>query len=284
MSGRALPPAREGAALRLLYGSVPGRMLLRGLTARPVSRAVGRFMDSGLSRPLIRPFIRRSNIRMSDYVPMRYKSFNAFFCRPIRKELRPLPTEAGAFMAPCDGLLSAYRVTDGLVLPIKQSRYTIAGFLGGDEAAGRFRDGVCLVFRLCVNHYHRYAYADDGRVVKRRFLPGELHTVRPVALAALPVFTRNCREYMLLETAHFGTLAQIEVGALLVGKIENYKTAGMRFRRGEEKGRFLYGGSTVVLLLEKDRVRLGEALFENTERGLETPVILGEILGRAPGS
>lgn len=283
MSGHALPPAPEGAALRFFYGSLPGRILLKALTARPVSVAAGRFMDSGLSRPLIRPFIRRNGIRMAEYLPMRYTCFNAFFCRPVRPELRPFPDEAAAFMAPCDGLLSAYRITDGLVLPIKQGRYTVEELLGGDAAAETFRDGVCLVFRLCVNHYHRYAYADDGVILKKQFLPGVLHTVRPIALSALPVFTQNCREYMLLDTAHFGSLAQIEVGAMLVGKIENYKGEGVPFRRGEEKGRFLYGGSTVVVLLEENRVQLDEALFENTARGLETPVILGEVLGRAVG-
>ena len=74
--------------------------------------------------------------------------------------------------------------------------------------------------------------AENGK----RFIPGELHTVRPIALAALPVFTRNCREYMLIATQNFGTVAQIEVGAMLVGKIENYKGTGMGVRRGEEAG------------------------------------------------
>ena len=117
-------------------------------------------------------------------------------------------------MAPCDGLLSVYKITEGLVLPIKQSRYTIADLLGNDPAAAVFQDGVCLVFRLCVQHYHRYAYADDGVILKKRFLPGQLHTVRPVALSALPVFTRNCREYTVMDTRNFGRLAQIEVGAI----------------------------------------------------------------------
>ena len=278
MERQAIRPAPEGAALRFLYHRAAGRALLKLAAARPLSVLAGRFMDSGLSRPLIRPFIRKNKICMADYLPLPYPSFNAFFCRPIRKELRPLPREDAAFMAPCDGYLSAYRITDGLVLPIKQSRYTVSELLGGDPAAERFRDGVCLVFRLCVHHYHRYAYADDGRILRRRFLEGELHTVRPIALAALPVFTRNCREYTLMETAHFGTLCQVEVGAMLVGRIENYKGAGVRFRRGEEKGRFLYGGSTVVLLLEKDRVPLDPAFFANTARGLETPVQLGEVL------
>ena len=274
-------PAPEGAALRFLYGRPEGRALLKLLTARPVSQLAGRFMDSKLSKPLIGPFARKNGIRMGDYLPLPYPCFNAFFCRPIRKELRPIPDGDGVFMSPCDGLVSAYPITDGLVLPIKQSQYTVAELLGNDGAAEKFRDGVCLVFRLCVQHYHRYAYVDAGRIVSRRFIPGELHTVRPIALAALPVFTRNCRECCVMETENFGTLAQVEVGAMLVGKVLNYKGAGFPFRKGEEKGRFLYGGSTVVLLLEKDRVALDEELFENTENGLETPVTMGEVLGKA---
>ena len=274
-------PAPEGAALRFLYGKPAGRAILKIAASRPLSKLAGRFMDSRLSKPLIRPFARKNGIRMEDYLPLPYPCFNAFFCRPIRKELRPIPDGDGVFMSPCDGLVSAYRITDGLVLPIKQSSYTVAELLGGDPAAERFRDGVCIVFRLCVQHYHRYAYVDAGKITARRFLPGELHTVRPIALAALPVFTRNCREYCLMKTAHFGAVAQIEVGAMLVGKVLNYKGAGFPFCKGEEKGRFLYGGSTVVLLLEKDRVKLDEELFENTAQGLETPVQMGEILGKA---
>ena len=280
MKRNGIAPPPEGAALRFLYGRTGGRLLLKLAASRPVSQLAGRFMDSPLSKPLIRAFIQKNNIRMEEYLPRAYPCFNDFFTRPIRPELRPIPRDEDVFMAPCDGLLSAYPITDGLVLPVKQSRYTVAELLDNDPAAESFRDGICLVFRLCVNHYHRYSYADDGRVLSKRFIPGELHTVRPIALAALPVFTRNCREYMLIETQNFGTVAQIEVGAMLVGKIKNYKGPGMRVRRGEEKGRFLYGGSTVVLLLEKDRVALDKSLFENTERGLETPVVMGEELGR----
>ena len=281
MRRQGIAPPPEGAALRFLYGNAAGRAILKLAVSRPVSKLAGRFMDSPLSRPLIGPFIRKNDIRMEDYLPLPYPCFNDFFCRPIRPELRPFPAEDAALMAPCDGLLSAYRITDGLVLPVKQSRYTVAELLGGDPASLKYRDGICLVFRLCVNHYHRYAYMDAGTLTKKRFIPGELHTVRPIALAALPVFVRNCREYCLLETEHFGLAAQVEVGAMLVGKIENYGAPGTHFERGEEKGRFLYGGSTVVLLLEKDRAALDEALFENTARGLETPVRLGEVLGHA---
>ena len=273
-------PGKESAALVFLYRTVPGRMLLKLLIGRGLSQAAGRVLSSPVSRPLIAPFIRKNGIDLTDYAEEDYSCFNDFFCRRIRPERRPLPADPAELMAPCDGLLSAYRITDGMVLPIKQSRYSVSDLLGMDAAARRFRDGVCLVFRLCVDNYHRYCYVDNGQKGPNVFLPGVLHTVRPIALESVPVFVRNCREYTIMETAHFGTVAQIEIGALLVGRIDN-RDGAASIRRGEEKGRFLYGGSTVVLLLEKDRVSFDEALFTATANGIETPVVLGQVLGRA---
>ena len=166
------------------------------------------------------------------------------------------------------------------MLNVKQSRFTVSELLGGDPVAARYRDGVCLVFRLCVDDYHRYCYPDGGRKGENVFLPGELHTVRPIALGALPVFSRNCREYTVLETEHFGPVTQVEVGALLVGRIENRQGAGS-FSRGEEKGLFRYGGSTVILLLEKGRAALPEELFRRSAEGLELRVRMGQPIGRA---
>ena len=273
-------PGKESAALVFLYRTVPGRMLLKLLIGRGLSQAAGRVLSSSVSRPLIAPFIRKNGIDLTDYAEEDYTCFNDFFCRRIRPERRPLPADPAELMAPCDGLLSAYRITDGMVLPIKQSRYSVSDLLGMDASARLFRDGVCLVFRLCVDNYHRYCYVDDGQKGPNVFLPGVLHTVRPIALESVPVFVRNCREYTIMETAHFGTVAQVEIGALLVGRIDNREGAGS-IRRGAEKGRFLYGGSTVVLLLEKDRVSVDEALFTATLNGIETPVVMGQVLGRA---
>ena len=274
------PSDKQSPALVFLYRSAPGRVLLKLLIGRGLSRAAGRLLSSPVSKPLIGPFVKKNAIDLSDYAAEEYACFNDFFCRRIQADKRPLPADPEALFAPCDGLLSAWRITDGTVLPIKQSRYTVSELLGMDLAARRYRDGVCLVFRLCVDNYHRYCYVDDGQKGENVFLPGVLHTVRPIALESVPVFVRNCREYTVMDTAHFGTVTQVEVGALLVGRIDNYQGAGP-IVRGAEKGRFLFGGSTVVLLLEKDRVCVDEAFFDATAGGIETPVRLGQTLGHA---
>ena len=274
-SRTASPRPRDGAALRFLYHTRLGRLLLKPLCARPLSRLCGRFLDSTLSKPLIAPFVRKNGIRLEDFFSDNFRCFNDCFSRRIRPGLRPVDPSPDALVAPCDGLLSVYPIQKDTVIPAKQSMYTINDLLGGDPAAARFEGGTCLVFRLCVNHYHRYCYPDGGRPLRSAFIPGELHTVRPIALEQLPVFVRNCREYALLETDHLGTVAQIEVGAMLVGKIAN-QPAPERFERGDEKGMFLYGGSTVILLIEPGRLRIPEAAFALSAEEREIPVCMGE--------
>lgn len=272
--------SKDERALQFLYRTVPGRLLLRPLVSRPLSELAGRFLDTPLSKPLIGPFLKAGKIDLGDYLPEDYRCFNDCFTRRIRPELRPLPADGNTLMAPCDGRLTVLPVTGDTVLPIKQSRYTIPQLLGSEKLARPFRDGICLVFRLCVDDYHRYCYFDSGVKSENVFLPGKLHTVRPVALEAGPVFTENCREYTMLKTDRFGLAAQIEVGAMLVGKIENHDGPGP-FRRGAEKGRFLYGGSTIVLLLRKNAARIRPDLLGASARGEETRVRMGEAIGEA---
>lgn len=269
---------RKDHALRFLYHTRTGRTLLKPLTCRPVSKVSGRFLDSPMSKPLIRPFVRKNRIDLEDFYADDFRCFNDCFTRRIREPLRPIDRRPESFISPCDGLLSVYPVKGDTVLPVKQSRYTLSDLLEDEVLAARYRDGLCLVFRLCVDHYHRYCYLDDGTKGENRFLPGKLHTVRPVALAAGPVFTQNCRELTVMDTDNFGPVTQVEVGAMLVGKIHNHHGAGP-IVRGEEKGMFLYGGSTVILLVEKDRVRLRGELLEASVRGEEYPVQMGQLLG-----
>ena len=269
--------------LRFLYHTAPGRLLLKPLCSRTVSRLAGAFLDSPLSRPLIKPFVRSQHIDLSEYKSDSFRCFNDCFARRIRPGLRPVDPDPEALIAPCDGLLTVYPIRQDTVLPVKQSSYTISSLMEDPDLARRYEGGLCLVFRLCVNHYHRYCYAESGHKGGNVFIPGQLHTVRPIALEALPVFVRNCREYTVIDTATFGPILQMEVGAMLVGKIRNYHGEG-EVRRGEEKGRFLYGGSTVILLLEKDRAVLPEELIRASARGEETPVQMGQRIGCAPSA
>lgn len=266
--------------LAFLYRSIPGRVLLRLLRARWVSRLGGWYMDSPLSRGRVRRALRDNAVDMTGVEETVFPSYNALFTRKRRADVFPFPREETVFGSPADSRLTVIPLQDGTAFPVKQSPYTAEELLSDKQAATPFLGGYAFVFRLSVEDYHRYAYPDSGKTLSHRLIKGTFHTVNPVALAKLPVFHRNCREVSILQTEHFGRLAYIEVGAMMVGRIVNHHMAV--FARGEEKGFFAFGGSTVVILTEKDAVVPDEDILQNSLSGIETYVRSGERVGAKP--
>lgn len=269
---------KQNKLLKILYGSACGRLMLKALTAPAVSKAAGKFMDSGASRLLIKPFIKRSGIDTSQYVMKKFRSYNDFFTRNIRPEMRPVDYAPDSLISPCDSKLTVHKIDKSRIFRIKGSRYRVSDLLQNDFLAKRYSGGYCLIFRLEVDDYHRYCYIDSGTKTANTFIPGELHTVNPISLGRYNIYKRNCREYTVLHTENFGDVVQVEVGAMMVGRIVNLCGEGS-FRRGEEKGRFEFGGSTIVLLFEKDRICPDKDILRNSAEGFETVVKYGEKIG-----
>ena len=266
--------------LHFLYGTVPGRFLLKPLISPFVSRLCGRFLDSSVSAFLIKGFVRRNCINTDDYQMDGIRTFNEFFRRRIKDGKRPFDMEKSHLSAPCDGLLSVWNIDSdgGTVIPVKQSLYSVSSLLQDEELASEYSGGICLVFRLCVDNYHRYCYADGGEKGRNIFIPGVLHTVRPVALESLPVFVQNSREYTVIQSPVFGKIVQMEVGAMLVGRIVNHE-GECTCVRGTEKGFFEYGGSTIILLVKDGVLSVRKDIEENSRNGIETPVQMGQCIG-----
>lgn len=268
--------------LSRLYSNPAGRGLMRLLVCPFISRAVGRLLDMRFSVCLIGPFVKKHKIDLSSYADEKYRSYNDFFTRQIKPGFRPLQGGHETLVCPCDGKLSVYPLTEGknTRLSIKNTSYTVESLLGSASLAKHYAGGWACVFRLTVDDYHRYCYIDDGEKSKNYRIPGVFHTVNPAAAEVLPVYKENTREFSLLKSSHFKTVAMLEVGALLVGKITNYDQEG-KVKRGAEKGRFEFGGSTIVLLFEKNAVRIDAHFIENTNKGCETIIIMGERLGES---
>lgn len=266
--------------LGLLYGNAFGRAVLRVLISPVVSKAAGCFLSSRLSVGLIRPFVRKNGIDLTQFEPARYRSYNEFFSRKIRAGLRPIDREPSHLIAPCDSKLTVLPITPESRFLLKNTLYTLPDLLKNKALAASYAGGYAMIFRLTVDDYHRYCYVDDGEKDGNVRIPGVLHTVNPIANDVYPIYKENAREYSVLHSRHFGKVLMMEVGALLVGKIVNHHGAA-RVCRGQEKGYFEFGGSTVVLLLEKDKAVIDGDLLENSRRNIETVVRMGEKIGRA---
>lgn len=270
--------------LKWMYTHILGRIVLRILVCPVVSRIGGWLLGSKWSRVLIAPFVKKNHIDLSQYEPRKYGSYNDFFTRQIKSENRIWEGNAQILASPCDGKLSVYPIVqeDGKKcrFSIKNTTYTLDSLLQSQKLAKRYEGGYACIFRLTVDDYHRYCYVDDGMKSENFRIPGIFHTVNPAANDVVPIYKENTREYSLLRSKHFKTVLMMEVGALMVGRITNYHGV-CEVKMGQEKGRFEFGGSTVILLFQKDAVHIEERLLRSTKYGYETVVKMGEQIGSA---
>lgn len=264
--------------LKLLYGSTLGRILLKPLVTPVVSKVAGAFLSTKCSCVLIKPFIRSNNIDMSQFEDVKYKSYNEFFSRKIREGARSVDMNPTHFISPADSKLTVLPISENRRFTLKHTEYSVGSLLQNKELAHKYEGGYAFIFRLTVDDYHRYGYVDDGVKDRNLHIPGKFHTVNPIANDYFPIYKENEREYSILHSKHFGDIVMMEVGALLVGRIVNLHEKA-EVKRGQEKGYFQFGGSTVVLLTKANTVKVDEDILENSKEGIETIVKYGEKIG-----
>lgn len=264
-------------AIRFAYGTAFGRFLAKTILSRKfVSNIYGAWQKSRFSKKKVQKFMTQYNISTDDCVETSYDNFNAFFTRKRKPEADK--TQQNELPAVADSKLLALPIGKDSVFTVKDVPYTAAELLENEPLANEFCGGMCLIFRLAPTDYHRYAYPDRGMQEKAVKIKGVLHTVNPIA-GAMKVYRRNTRQYNVLQTEHFGKIVQMEVGALLVGKIRNHCDEATNFDKLGEKGYFEYGGSTVILLTQKDAVQIDADILEHSAKGIETKVRTGERIG-----
>jgi phosphatidylserine decarboxylase len=264
--------------LRWAYGTKMGQTLAeRVLSKAFLSRAYGAYQSSRLSQHKIEPFIHEFKIPMDEYQNDGYKTFNEFFIRKFKTGVRNFTEVSREFPAFAEARYFAYKKTSKeQVFPVKGTGFSAEELLDNSEKAKAFVGGPLLLARLCPTDYHRFHFPDDGNVLESYSIHGQLHSVNPVALKyKSKIFVTNERQVSILETSHFGKIAYVEVGALCVGKIvQTYKNDA--FKRGDEKGYFLFGASTVIVLGEPGAWEPDSDLLDQTSRGRETLIHLGE--------
>ncbi|MBR1864148.1 MAG: phosphatidylserine decarboxylase [Ruminococcus sp.] len=263
------------------YESYFGRSLLQIASLPAVSKLSRAVLGGRLSAGFVKQFADDNGIDLFDYEQRHFESFNDFFTRKIKPGRRYFQPDERTLVSPSDGKVSAYEISGGLTFVIKNSVYSIDSLLRDKKLAAKYAGGYALVIRLSVDDYHRYIYPVSGVKSHDRTVKGFLNTVNPVANRYVEVYKENSRTYCMIRTEHLGDLIQMEVGALMVGRISNLTPGKARVRQGEEKGMFEFGGSTIVLLTEKDKAVLDGDLLRNTREGFETKVRQGEHLAAA---
>ncbi len=271
------------AWLKWLYYNPLGELSLQTLVKRKfVSEIYGRLMDTRWSAKKIEPFVKDFNIDLSIARRNRFKTFNDFFIRKLKPSARPVDMDSNVLVSPGDGKILAYDNIGNQSFIVKGYRFDVRSFLNNDSLAALYGDGSMILLRLCPTDYHRYHFPLGGTVSPDVKINGSLFSVSPIALRTIPeVFLLNKREYIILANRRFGDVIMSEIGATMVGSIvQTYK--GDTVVKGQEKGYFKFGGSSILLLFKKGTLKIDNDLLENTAKGLETQVKMGEKIGQLP--
>ncbi|QKJ88832.1 phosphatidylserine decarboxylase [Paramixta manurensis] len=228
-----------------------------------------------------------------------YRTFNDFFVRPLRDDARPIETDPNLLVLPADGAISQLGHIEGdSIFQAKGHTYSLEALLAGNyQMAGQFRNGEFVTTYLAPRDYHRVHMPCNGILREMIYVPGDLYSVNPLTAQNVPnLFARNERVICYFET-EFGPMAQILVGATIVGSIETVWSGtvtpprdgvikrwtwpgaddegAVALLKGQEMGRFKLG-STVINLFAPGKVKLAESLEAESKTRLGQPLAIAQ--------
>ncbi|OSY88125.1 phosphatidylserine decarboxylase [Tenacibaculum holothuriorum] len=268
--------------LKFLYHNPFGKLAILPIAKRKfLSTWYGKKMDNPSSTKKIEVFVNQLNIDMSEAEKSisEFTSFNDFFYRKLKPNARPIQN---GFVSPGDGKLLAFEnISDVHNFFIKGRKFTLKEFLASDTLAEKYKNASLIILRLAPNDYHRYHFPYSGTPTEMTKIKGDYYSVSPYALASnfTKVFCENKREYCELKTEDKGDILIAPVGATMVGSIIETFTPNSSIKKGDEMGYFAFGGSTIVLLVDKDKLKIDSDILQNTQNKTETFVKMGEEIG-----
>lgn len=270
--------------LKFLYFNPFGKLPLELMIKRKfLSSLYGRMMDQKNSCKKILPFVEEHKINMSECEKGmdEFSSFNEFFIRTLKKGVRKVSKNKNELSSPADGKILAYKnLSDKDKFFLKGSEFTLGGFLRDDKLAEKYKGGTLVIVRLAPSDYHRFHFPAKGRIGVNKKVEGYYYSVSPYAVKKnFMIFCENKREYSILATEEFGDILLSEIGATMVGGIKQTHLSETEVEKGEEKGYFYFGGSSCIMLFEKGSVEIDEDITENSSKGMETEILMGEKIG-----
>lgn len=274
--------------LRFTYENPLGRFFTWALIKRAVfSHWYGWRMSRSISAQRVLPFIADYDLNVDEFArsPFDFKTFNEFFYRGLKPSARPIAPGEEVAVFPADGRHLAFPNVDTAEgFYVKGMKFTLAELFNDPAVAEEFAGGSMVISRLCPVDYHRFHFPVAGTPSSPRLINGLLFSVSPIALRKnVSYLVQNKRALTLIDDSRFGRVAMFEVGATCVGSIKNFFEEGRAVRKGAEKGFFTFGGSCVITVFAKGRIRLADDLVAQSAQQIETYARMGDHLGEAVG-
>lgn len=239
----------------------------------------GQFMDSPESTKIIEEWLADQSLGNEEFVlPAEgFKSFNEFFTRDLKPGARPIDdvTDNSVLVSPADGVINM--IANDLELDTQiptKGRMTMSlnALLNDSEYAKKFIGGSAMAIFLMPDNYHHYHAPISGTIVESNEAVGDRYFGMPDMLDMInngnvaynkdySVFENFRHGYFIIKTDTYGYVAMIPIGLQTVGSVvfeDEYKnisdSSPIAVDKGKKLGHFEYGGSTVLLIFEKNKL------------------------------
>jgi phosphatidylserine decarboxylase len=277
--------------LNLLYGDTLISRLIGAPLAASLARCpwfsafYGYLQNRPESKKKIFPFIKTFEMDASEFAkdPSEYVSFNDFFTRQLRPSVRPIASGEKTAVIPADGRYYFYqniKKADGFV--IKGKKFDLATLLQDEQLAADYEEGAMAIARLCPTDYHRYHLPCDCKAGKTELINGLLFSVNPIAIKKnIQIFAENKRTLCILESEQFGKVLFLEIGAVCVGAIHQTYTPDSECLKGDEKGYFSFGASSLIVLFPPKSIQFDQDLLDATLLQTEIKCLMGQSMGQS---
>lgn len=269
--------------LKFLYSNAVGKLALWALIKRKIfSKIFGVWANSKISKNAGPKFAKAHSINLDDCPKKKFANFNDFFARELLPEARvPKGGEDCAFFPADSRNLAAQNIGENYSFYAKGQKLDIAQLLGCAECAKLFTGGSILISRLSPVDYHRFHYPISGTIEARKRIKGHLNSVSPIALCrGLKYLLQNERVVNILRHKSGAYCAVVQIGATNVGSIVNFDKISANVKAAAQMGKFLFGGSCVVCVFQKDFVEFAPKLLECSAKNIEYYAHVGDVCGK----
>lgn len=202
-----------------------------------------------------------------------FTSYNDFFHREIKAELRPIaaPEDECAIVSANDG--TVYRIARNVEkcaeFWAKGQDYSLIDMLDKSQYTDDFVGGDVMQSFLDGSDYHRWHAPISGKVVEARVIKGLTFSELLTEGLDLSAGTKsqgyeatvNTRGLIIIENEGCGKLAVVPIGITEISSItmhDNIKV-GSFVKKGAELGYFSYGGSSMALVFQKGMIKSFQA-------------------------
>jgi phosphatidylserine decarboxylase len=232
-----------------------------------------------------------------------FDSWNSFFIRQFVPGARPFQGDANTVVnIGCETTPWKYEAAASFEAKfwIKSMPYSLLDLFGGQaQWAEQFVGGQAYQGFLSATHYHRWQAPLDGKLVRSWVQPGTYFAQRPgqgenegtwEGTASQPYLGQVAtRAVFIFEKEGFGYVAFICIGMVEVSTcyiepayIVAEGAAPVAVTRGDGIGNFEFGGSTHMMIFQKDRAKLEEWAVDAVDgQNNPTPTPLGSIIATA---